>query len=101
MDVTLAGTGEAGDLTLIIFGAALLFGVLFFLLWFPAWRRRRVVEQREAEYMATYEEAYGSGNALASAEDSANEDSGAADAESPDIHASEQYASKDFEIDTP
>ena len=55
MDVVLAGTGEAFDVDLLIYGIALLFGVIAFLLFFPAWRRRRIREQREAEFRETYE----------------------------------------------
>ncbi|MBE0643586.1 MAG: hypothetical protein IH600_05865 [Bacteroidetes bacterium] len=54
MDVILAGTGETVDLPIIIFGIALLFGLIFFALWFPSWRRQRLYEQREAEYMQAY-----------------------------------------------
>ena len=56
MDIILAGTGETVDLPILVFGLALLFGLLFLVLWFPAWRRRRLEEKREAEYMQAYME---------------------------------------------
>jgi hypothetical protein len=56
MDIILAGTGESGDVTMIVFGAAVLFGLLFFILWFPAWRRRQLLEMREEEFLETLHE---------------------------------------------
>lgn len=53
MRFILGGTGESGDLVMIIFGTALLFGLISFILIFPSWHRRRMREQREAEYLAT------------------------------------------------
>lgn len=53
MRFILGGTGESGDLAMIIFGTALLFGLISFILIFPSWHRRRLREQREAEYLAT------------------------------------------------
>lgn len=56
MNVTCAGTGEAFDVDLIIYGIALLFAVISFLLFFPSWRRRRLRERREADFEQRYEE---------------------------------------------
>lgn len=59
MEVILAGTGETTDLSLLVFGLAAFFGLLFFVLWFPGWRRRRLQEMREEEYMQAYMENVG------------------------------------------
>lgn len=59
MDVILAGTGETADLSLIIFGLAVLFALLFFVIWFPGWRRRRQLENRDAEYSEEFQEDVG------------------------------------------
>ncbi|MBR9974832.1 MAG: hypothetical protein KFF77_04575 [Bacteroidetes bacterium] len=59
MDVILAGTGETADFSLIIFGLAVLFGLLYFVIWFPGWRRRRQLENRDAEYSEEYQEDVG------------------------------------------
>lgn len=51
MDIQLAGTGETTDVPIILFGIALFFGIMFFLCWFHSWRKQRIMEQREAEYL--------------------------------------------------
>ncbi len=105
MDVVLAGTGETVDLPIIIFGMALLFGLIFFMLWFPSWRRRRLLEQREQEYIAAYEEAYGSETVEGSPDDApgakGQTTAGAATAGARQTPASERYDSNEYEIDTP
>ena len=105
MDVILAGTGETVDLPIIIFGMALLFGLIFFMLWFPSWRRRRLLEQREQEYMATYEAAYGSESAAGSMHDGpgtvGEATAGTATEAGRQTPASKLYDSDEYEIDTP
>ena len=59
----LGGTGETYDLALIIFGSALLFGLLSFILIFPSWHRRRLREQREAEFLTALAASEGSDTA--------------------------------------
>ncbi|MDX9759539.1 MAG: hypothetical protein RBU27_10295 [Bacteroidota bacterium] len=56
MDVILAGTGEAFDVDLLIYGIAFVFGVIAFLLLFPSWRRRRLRAQRDAAFVQQYED---------------------------------------------